>query len=745
MLNVEMKELLIQLRKCNVYATGSQEVFLWMKKTLCDHNNPNPDHRVIPEDAQQNLLQMIEICHNQFIDLLENGKGMNKESDGGEADKEDNGRGESKHNRNLSRGRRRSIKSKKSNKSMSNSSRRKNSKFFKTLISKSSHGINLITKRMHRIASGSRSSDVDLFDEGNNKMMFTFDKEKNWGVEGTVTVEEEEQQQQQQQQEMKKKEKKKKRTSNRSRQATTENNGSMDSIDQQKLALEDAIAETLHPFAAIDYRRKIVQFAQDMKSVCRAWLGSGNEEGENSLLTKSNIMGTYISMNDRMESSGESGSRSSYNDGVALLDADLETKIKFLCRLEVEELCETIVDREMKRILQTEAAHENDHSSAAATTTRHHKGYYNSMAPIPISSLTPFNSARIDSVYFDKHNQKKNNDDDDGGGGCIAKSALETWSLYMTVQARFIKVPSDAMKYILEHSMSTLLNDLRNNIDIKLLNPKKAWCLGYRDDYNISQVHDFTNPPNSSRSHGYTFLTNAQVHGQGAVAFPPVEYRMLSVGGGDLDILALVISTLNWLKIQLHTQGVKGSDVIFEVSTFIEELILLMTLELQLTCHIHLRLMHGRRYHWKTATAIQQRTQSEPVPETFITSLVSYMCKVQHHVLSMMDDQTCKIVLKGMGALICELFYNALPEKICSIGYHQILINLNSLEIAWTSITSGRGFGSPGSGDLGQSCRRGDGVADHFNASILTSVPEERMDTRKIYHCLRERYDGVMQ
>ena len=206
-----MKELLIQLRKCNVYATGSQEVFLWMKKTLCDHNNPNPDHRVIPEDAQQNLLQMIEICHNQFIDLLENGKGMNEESDGGEADKEDNGRGESKHNRNLSRGRRRSIKSKKSNKSMSNSSRRKNSKFFKTLISKSSHGINLITKRMHRIASGSRSSDVDLFDEGNNKMMFTFDKEKNWGVEGTVTVEEEEQQQQQQQQEMKKKEKKKKK------------------------------------------------------------------------------------------------------------------------------------------------------------------------------------------------------------------------------------------------------------------------------------------------------------------------------------------------------------------------------------------------------------------------------------------------------------------------------------------------------------------------------------------------------
>ena len=95
-----------------------------------------------------------------------------------------------------------------------------------------------------------------------------------------------------------------------------------------------------------------------------------------------------------------------------------------------------------------------------------------------------------------------------------------------------------------------------------------------------------------------------------------------------------------------------------------------------------------------------------------------------------------------MGALICELFYNALPEKICSIGFHQILINLKSLEIAWTSITSGRGFGS---GDLGQSSHGRDGVGDYFNASILNSMPEERMDTRKIYHCLRERYVGDMQ
>ena len=93
--------------------------------------------------------------------------------------------------------------------------------------------------------------------------------------------------------------------------------------------------------------------------------------------------------------------------------------------------------------------------------------------------------------------------------------------------------------------------------------------------------------------------------------------------------------------------------------------------------------------------------------------MVSYMCRVQDHVLSMMDDATCRALLRGVGHLLCDLFLHALPDKVCTIGYHQILINIRSLEIAWGAMS-------------GVSC--GVGVS-------------ERMDTREILHCLRERLE----
>ena len=273
------------------------------------------------------------------------------------------------------------------------------------------------------------------------------------------------------------------------------------------------------------------------------------------------------------------------------MEDDLETRIVLLCNDEVQELCSTVVKEEMERILSgteqhTRAAQHSISSFTNATPGRHH----NAMAPIALSSL----HANDSSLHWTPADVLEHQLE----GGCIAKSAAETWSLYMTLQIRFVKVPSDAMKCILEYLISKLLNDLRNNIDQKLLNPKKAWCLGHRDTFNY-------NSRSTKNVGGYNYLVNAKVHGAEAIPFPPLEYRMLSVGGGDLDTIGLVLSTLVWLKKRLNTQGVKGSDMIFEVSTFIEELMLLVVLEFRLKCHIHMRLMQGRRYHWKFAKQVQ--------------------------------------------------------------------------------------------------------------------------------------------
>ena len=135
---------------------------------------------------------------------------------------------------------------------------------------------------------------------------------------------------------------------------------------------------------------------------------------------------------------------------------------------------------------------------------------------------------------------------------------------------------------------------------------------------------------------------------------------------------------------------------------------------------MNLRLMTGRRYHWKNATLKQQIIQNEPVPEAFITSLITYFNNVNSYVLSMMNIDTINSIIKDLGTLMIELFNFSLPLKIDIIGYHQILINLRSLEILWTDMTTSR--------------------INHSNNILM--YEHKKMDTKKIIQCLRERLDG---
>ena len=468
----------------------------------------------------------------------------------------------------------------------------------------------------------------------------------------------------------------------------------------------------LHELVWIDYNRELGAFAKEMKAVCTIWLGSISDS--------SNTCGT----------SAESKSERSL---IVESRVTKEACTKKSCRLVGSCICkqetiamENIVKEKGDAALEMLKGKVEEHIQLHHTTPDFFSQPMTAVAAEDMlfwrqklatikdleqsgesrndgdsdSKLSDINKSRIRYGYeYAGKTHKLPQLKSSNHGGYVAKSAVEIWSTYASLQRRLKGVSTKYFKQLLE----VIIRRVREYLDDDLrvaLHSKNAWCLARRDGKDgLGGAWNRENPTESE-----ALLWCMPVSGKNAIRFPPLDptndgyqrsFRMLEVRG-DLDRLGLSISTLRWLlrKVQ-HLSSVAGQgmsvagDMIIPLTEMCDDFTELLAIELRLSCHVRVRMMHGRRYDWTTATESQRRRQKVPAAEAFVSSLLSYWFDIHDHVFSLLDEQSRDVVLSGIAVLLTKLLERAVEcnTSICPIGYKQILLNLFSLQRCWAIVT----------------------------------------------------------
>ena len=575
--NATMNNLLDKLRRNNIYASCSHDILIWLEKHLPYYDTPGlkrnggrkrqdamdaaAKSRTKAKEALQQVKSLLQMTAIDMLDPSIVG---------------DDGQDEDRNNTEIS--------------NHQGNGRRRGSTMKSRLGNRLRGGIDfLLRKKSGSGSGGSGGSDdllsrgVQLYNDMNDIPIFSFEKEESW--EKIEQWEEEEEEEE---------------------ENTTNASYNEDSMSNETKT--NNYATTLHPYSMIDNRRMLVEFARDLERVCNNWDPPMNVNVRTESRDRTQTNDGSATHNNRRNSFLTKGKQNSLGEQKSSFEIDIMVRY----RIALERLQIDVISKELTMIRERD----------------------DKMSPISLSSLIKgkdTNSTTRNGNSSSRQKQRKQNlreqeqeeqeeqekwtiqngIEKEYDNACVAKSALDVWSMFAGLTKRFKGVPSDFSQSVLKKTIEHYLEWIEEDTIKIHLEPNNAWCWARDKGEDI----DYVQPLEDG-------LFNASVKGADAVSFPPGNYRMLAVSG-DLDSLGLVVSTLKFLQRRVGSQGVKSSEIlinIIETCNWVQDLI---KLELQLNIHMHMRLMLNRRYNWNTATASQKRIQSVPAPEAFISSLIS--------------------------------------------------------------------------------------------------------------------------